>query len=117
MREILAVLTALGVTLAVELALGGIRWRRWDAVGSVALVNMLTNPLINLEMTAVSVALGGRTLLYWAVLVVSEAVVVAVEGMLLHKMLSCSRKSALCFSLAANFVSYFIGLVIEQVVI
>ena len=113
MREIFALLAALLVTLAVELPLGGVWWRKWDAVGGVALVNMLTNPLINLQMTAVAAAAGGRTPLYWVVLGLSEAVVVAVECVLLQKMLGCTRKSALRFSLAANFASFFIGLLMD----
>ncbi len=115
MREILEVLTALAITLAVELPIGGIWWRRWRALGCVLLVNMLTNPIINIEMTAVCAALGGMTVTYWVILAVSEAAVVAAEGVLLHKMLQRPLRRTMLFSLTANFASYFIGLLVSAV--
>lgn len=116
MSGVVGILVALGITLAVELPLGGLWWRRWKAVGCVALVNMLTNPLINLELTAVNMFItGGRTELYWVILALSEISVVAAEGLLLCKMLEKPLGRAMLFSLAANLASYFIGLLTETV--
>lgn len=116
MSGVVGILVALGITLAVELPLGGLWWRRWEAEGYVALVNMLTNPLINLELTAVNLFItGGKTELYWLILAVSEILVVVVEGLLLCKMLEKPLGKSMLFSLAANFASYFIGLLIETV--
>lgn len=112
MKELLWILGALGLTLAVELPLSAVWWRKLSAVGGVLLVNMLTNPIINLEMAAVAVTCGGQTTLYWMILAVSEAAVVIVEGLLLQKMLGVSLKRAMVFSFAANFISYFAGLLL-----
>lgn len=115
MREMLRVLSALAITLAVELPLGGIWWRRWRSLLCVLLVNMLTNPIINVEMTAVRAALGGMTAEYWVILAVSEVAVVAAEGFLLHKMLQRPLGRTMLFSLSANLASYFIGLSVSAV--
>lgn len=115
MKEIFEVLAALVLTLAIELLIGGIWWRRWRTLVDVFLVNMLTNPIINIEMTAVSAALGGMTAVYWVILAVSEAAVVAAEGILLHKMLQRPLGRTMLFSLTANFASYFIGWLVSAV--
>lgn len=113
MNAVAAMLAALLITEAVECPVAGIWYRKWDAVLAVFLCNMLTNPLINLEMSLSVSLLGYRTAAYWCLLAVSEVAVVVTEGLILSKMLGRSRWSALLFSLTANGASYLTGVLLE----
>ena len=106
---------ALGLTLAFELTVASVYWRRWDAIFSVLLVNVLTNPPLNVIMSQIMLSRGGRDALYWCSLAVAEVSVVLVEGLLLSAMLRVGRKKALLFALAANVVSYFSGVLLDVV--
>jgi hypothetical protein len=113
MKGILYLLIALGLTWAVECTVALIWFKKRGAVWAVFLVNMLTNPLINVEMALVAYSQGLRTPVYWAILAASELAVVAVEGILLSAMLKITKKKALLFSLIANVLSYFTGVLLE----
>lgn len=115
MKELLWILGALGLTLAVELPLSAVWWRKSSAVVDVLLVNMLTNPLINVALWAVAVALDGRPPLYWVILAALEVTVVAVEGLLLGKLRRVTALRGLIFAAVANVISYFTGLLLELV--
>ena len=104
---------ALGLTLAFELTVAAMWWRKWNAIIPVLLVNVLTNPPLNVIMSQIMLSRGGRDALYWCVLAVAEVSVVFVEGFLLSKMLHVGHKKALLFALAANAVSYFSGVLLD----
>ncbi len=113
MKGLIYLFIALGLTWAVECTAALIWFRKRGAVWAVFLVNMLTNPLINVEMSLVAYSLGYRTPTYWVILAASELIVVAVEGMLLSAMLRITKKQAVLFSLAVNALSYFTGVLLE----
>lgn len=106
---------ALGLTLAFELTVAAVWWRRCNALVPVLLVNVLTNPPLNVIMSQVMLSRGGRDVLYWCVLATAEVSVVFIEGFLLAGMLRVGRKKALLFALVANAVSYFSGVLLDAV--
>ena len=106
---------ALGLTLAFELTVAAVWWRRWDAMLSVLLVNVLTNPPLNVIMSQIMLSRGGRDALYWCVLAAAEVSVVFIEGFLLSRLLRVGHKKALLFALAANAISYFSGVLLDAV--
>ena len=106
---------ALGLTLAFELAVAAVWWRKWSALIPVALVNVLTNPPLNVIMSQIMLARGGRDALYWCILAAAEVSVVLVEGFLLSKLMCVGRKKALLFAFVANVVSYFSGVLLDVV--
>ncbi|MBQ9080322.1 MAG: hypothetical protein IJY27_04535 [Clostridia bacterium] len=115
MSGVWAILAALGLTLAAELPVAAVWLRRLDGVAAVFLVNMLTNPSVNVLMRLVALAAGLHTPIYWAVLVAAEVAVVVAEGLLLSRMLDLGRKKAMIFALVANIASYFTGLLLDAV--
>ena len=106
---------ALGLTLAFELTVAAVWWRKWNAIIPVLLVNVLTNPPLNVIMSQILISRGGRDGLYWCVLAVAEVSVVLIEGFLLSKLLRVGHKKALLFALVANAVSYFSGVLLDVV--
>lgn len=113
MRGVVYLFIALGLTEAVECPAAALIFKKRDAVWAVFLANMLTNPLINIEMTFVARSIGARTPAYWAILVASELSVAVAEAILLSVMLKITKKKALVFSLAANTLSYLTGALLE----
>lgn len=106
---------ALGLTLAFELTVAAVWWRKWNAIIPVLLVNVLTNPPLNVIMSQIMLSRGGRDALYWCVLAAAEVSVVLIEGFLLSRMLCVGHKKALLFALVANAVSYFSGVLLDVV--
>ena len=107
---------ALGLTIVIELAvvwvLGG---RTADELGAVALVNVMTNPALNVAMLVVRLAapptLGPALVTYgqWAFLGVAEIVVVLVEWRLLAWALRADSRTWLVRSAAMNATSFVLG--------
>ena len=106
---------ALGLTLAFELTVAAVWWRKWNVLLPVLLVNVLTNPPLNVIMSQIMLVRGGRDALYWCVLAAAEVSVVFIEGFLLSRMLCVGHKKALLFALVANAVSYFSGVLLDVV--
>jgi len=111
----LQLLAALALTEAVELSLAallGLRTRR--ALATVALINLLTNPVLN-YLGWLLARFGdwpGRAATAIPVLLAAEAVVVIVEWRLLLWVLGGSPRRMLLVSLALNAASAGAGLVL-----
>lgn len=100
-------LAALGLTIAVEGAAMLLFTRRWRFVYYSLLVNLLTNPLLNLVL--LFVARSGSLPLYYVVLAALEVAVVFGEGALYAKLCGWAGKKALVVSLILNALSYGLG--------
>ena len=114
MSAALQLLTALALTEAVELplaALLGLRTRR--ALTTVALINLLTNPVLNYLGWVLARFGDGAAAPATAipVLVAAEAVVVLIEWRLLLWVLGGASRRMLLVSLALNTASAGAGLV------
>lgn len=110
-----ALLGALGLTLAVELPLGALMFRRprelcLHAVVAVLLMNIATNPTLNLALLLVGTV--HRT----AFVVFGEAAVVAVEMLVLRRALGVAHGRAFLSSLLLNAVSFTVGLAIAGMI-
>ena len=101
---ILALLLSLALTEAVECAFALSLGKRDKALLLCALVNVITNPPVVL----LSRLLGGG----WLLVAGLELFTVAVEG-LLYRYSGLFKRSFL-FSLCANALSFFLGLLVNQ---
>lgn len=111
MNPAVSLLAALALTELIEVPLGLAFFRERRAVLPLFLVNLLTNPLLNAILSAVTF-LSPYAALRTAVLVLSEIAVVPAEGVLLHAMLGCPRRKAFLVSLFTNAASFTVGLLI-----
>ncbi len=98
---------ALAFTLIIEIALIGLITRKQRFIYPCFLVNLLTNPLLNLLLFLLVPALGNNY--YYQLLIILELAVIISEGLLYAYMLAISKKAALGLSLLLNIISYFIG--------
>ena len=108
---------SLAITLAVELtvaaALFGMRAHRDLSV--VALINVATNPAVNLLLATEMAASGSRSLadpVTAATLAVLEVAVVLVEWQVVTRLLPERRASALRMSVVMNAASFGVGLLV-----
>ena len=99
---------ALGLTLAFELGLALIWGIRKRDLILVVLVNVLTNPAVNL----IHSLLLGQSLLFHTVL--PELAAVAVEALLYCRLENSIRRPVL-FAILANLFSYSMGLILMLV--
>ena len=110
MREaLLGFIGALVLTEAIECLLA-LLFRSRRLVYAVFLVNLLTNPVVNLAL-ALWVTVVGRQGIWWLIAVL-EITVVLVEARLLMVLTGCSGRAALARSLLFNAVSFGVGLVV-----
>ena len=108
-RWLLSLGVSLALTLAFELGFALLCGKRGRALGFVALVNVLTNPVV------VCTVLVWRTLGmpgYWALIAALECAAVLTEGFI-YKRSGADFYRPYLFSLAANAVSYSLGLLIS----
>ena len=110
MRLVLYTTVALLLTLVIELPLA-IAIKKKQAFLPALLGNLLTNPLVNLILTAALAYLGKAA--YYILLPILEISAFVLEGFLYHAFIpSLSKKNALLFSLLLNFISFGVGLLI-----
>lgn len=102
---------ALLLTVAVE---APVAWlcglRSWRGQGVLLLVNVITNPLLNLTLALAAMA-GLHTVRspFDAALIALECVVVMSEALMLKAALALPTRKAFLISLAANAASYLAG--------
>ena len=107
---------ALGLTIVIEFAvvwvLGG---RSADELGAVALVNVMTNPALNVALLVVRLAVLPAlravlaTYAEWAFIGVAEVVVVLAEWRLIAWALRADPRTWLVRSVAMNATSFVLG--------
>lgn len=108
---------ALGLTLAIELPVCLLFFRKTRrlclrSAAVCLLMNLITNPLLNLILLLTYRASGGSITAYYIALPLLEAAAVAAEAFILHVTVEDSRRRALCVSLILNCFSFFIGLAV-----
>ena len=108
MKAIITLLSALLLTLAIEVPLGALLIKRRGAVIPLILINVLTNPALNLALTLLF-ALTKSISLYWIAVAIGEAAVFIGEGLLLRKLCDLPLKRAIIISTAINAVSLVFG--------
>lgn len=97
---------SLGLTLAIELPLAFLLGvRKWPDLMCVALVNVVTNPLLVLILNLVSL----RAAPSWYLIAGLELAAVAVEAFFYHKCLSRRFIHPLLLSILLNGISYLGG--------
>ncbi len=108
---------ALGLTVAVELPICLLFFRKTRRLCVTAatvclLMNLITNPLLNLILLLAYWAFGGSITAYYIALALLEAAAVAAEAFILHITVEDSRRRAFWVSLILNCSSFFIGLAV-----
>lgn len=108
MKAIITLLSALLLTLAIEVPLGTLLIKRKDSLISLILINVLTNPALNLALT-ILFALTQNISLYWIAVVIGEIAVFIGEGFLIRSLCNLSLKRAIIISTVINAVSLILG--------
>lgn len=109
-------LRALGITLAVELPLSLVFFHRparavTYALVTVFLMNVITNPTLNIILAVVSRYYGYAA--YIAAAVAGEIAVFVAEADIMRSVLDATRRRALAASIALNAASVAAGLILK----
>lgn len=105
-----ALLVCFVSTAAIECGLMAARYRKRAYVVNCLLVNLLTNPLLNLILL-----FAGGAPMRWALLVLLECAAVWVEGFLYARLGTFSKTRAYRVALCLNLCSLGIGLAAERI--
>lgn len=108
MKAIITLLSALLLTLAIEVPLGTLLIKRKDSFIPLILINVLTNPALNLALTLLF-ALTQSISLYWIAVLIGEIAVFIGEGFLICFLCNLSLKRAIIISTVINAVSLILG--------
>ncbi len=108
MKAIITLLSALLLTLAIEVPLGALLIKRKDSVIPLILINVLTNPTLNLTLTLLLV-LTKSISLYWIAVVIGEIAVFIGEGFLIRVMCDIQLKRSIIISTVINAASLILG--------
>ena len=108
MSPILTLILALTITLAIEVPLGVMILKRKDSVIPLILINILTNPALNVALMLLFVLTRSYPL-YWTAAVIGEIAVFVGEGFLIKALCDIPLKRSLLFSTIVNAASLFLG--------
>lgn len=108
-------LSALALTLVIEVPLGAILLRRKVSLIPLILINVLTNPALN-TVLLVLFSLTQNHTVYFSALIIGELAVFIGEGFLLRSLCNLSLKRAIIVSTLLNACSLFLGSVIMSLV-
>ena len=108
METVITFLSALILTLAIEVPLGALLIKRRGAVIPLILINVLTNPALNLTLTLLLV-LTKSISLYWIAVVIGEIAVFIGEGFLIRVMCDIQLKRSIIISTVINAASLILG--------
>lgn len=112
---ILTILFSLGLTIAVEVAVAALlRVRGMDLV-LIALINCLTNPLVNYIYHWLLWSFPRGSVVPYLCLGAIEAAVIFIEALLIWKMLRYRELDPVLLSLILNTVSFSIGEIIAVI--
>jgi len=111
-----ALLFNLLLTIAVELGAAAIAGVRGSNLAIIALINCVTNPVVNYCYDWVWLWQNGQGALPYICLAVLEVSVVAVEALLFKKLLRYRKIKPLQLSLLLNGASFLIGELVGLVV-
>lgn len=102
-------LLALGLTLAIEIAVAKVFFSEKYIIKAVILMNLVSHPVFNLALYFLSAYLGWR--IGWLVLIYFEIGIVILEALLLLYA-GFGRKKSVALSLCANTASFSIGFIL-----
>ena len=108
MKAIITLLSALLLTLAIEVPLGTLLIKRKDSLIPLILINVLTNPALNLALTILFV-LTQSISLYWIAVAIGEIAVFIGEGFLIRVMCDIQLKRSIIISTVINAASLILG--------
>lgn len=108
MKAVITLLSALLLTLALEVPLGTLLIKRKDSLVPLILINVLTNPALNLILTIIF-SLTQSISLYWIAVLIGEIAVFIGEGFLIRSLCNLSLKRAIIISTVINAVSLILG--------
>ncbi len=108
---------ALGLTVAIEIPICLLFFRKTRrlclrSATVCLLMNLITNPLLNLILLLTYRAFGGSVTAYYIALALSEAAAVVAEAFILHITVEDSPRRAFLISFVLNCTSFFIGLAV-----
>ncbi len=117
MKLVFSLLRALALTLATELAMSLVFIhshveRTRDLLVTVTLMNLITNPALNLALILVTAYARAA---YYPTLVAGEAIVFSAEALILHLTLRLSGSRAALVSLILNLSSFLIGTLVAPI--
>jgi len=108
-HALVAFLCALLLTEVIECLLAAL-FRSRRLVHAVFLVNLLTNPSLNLVLFLYATFIGQHGI--WVLIAFAEVVIWLVEARLLVALTGCSGRAALARSLLFNAASFGVGLAV-----
>ena len=108
MKAIITLLSALLLTLAIEVPLGTLLIKRKDSLIPMILINVLTNPALNLTLTIIF-SLTQSISLYWIAVLIGEIAVFIGEGFLIRVMCDIQFKRSIIISTVINAASLILG--------
>ncbi len=104
----IGMLSALALTLLIEVPSGALILKRKNAIIPLLLVNTLTNPALN-AVLVILFSLTQNYPLYWTAVAVGEIAVFVGEGFLICALCDIPLKRALVVSTLLNTCSLFLG--------
>ncbi len=108
MTVFFTLLSALALTLVLEVPLGAYLLRRKDSIIPLILINVLTNPALN-AILMIIVMLTQSYILYWIAVVIGEIAVFIGEGLLIRFLCDLPPKKSIFISTVINAVSLILG--------
>ncbi len=102
------ILSALTLTLLIEVPLGALILKRKDTIIPLILINTLTNPALNAALI-ILFSLTRSYAIYWIAVAVGEIAVFVGEGSLISALCDIPLKRSLLLSAVINACSLFLG--------
>ncbi len=108
MNALLSLLSALFMTLLLEVPLGVLILKKQEVFIPLCLINILTNPALNAALMLLLAFTKSYTV-YYIALAIGELAVFIGEGFLIRMMLGLPLKRSIILSTILNSVSLFLG--------
>lgn len=108
-------LCALALTLLIEVPLGALLLKRKDSIIPLILINILTNPALNVILMLLF-SLTQSFPLYWTAVTIGEIIVFVCEAFLLRTLCDLTIKRALVLLTIINTCSLLLGSIILALV-
>ena len=115
MKAVITLLSALLLTLAIEVPLGAFLIKRKESVITLILINVLTNPALNLALTLLF-TLTQNYSVYWIALIIGEIAVFIGEGLLIRTLCGIRLKRSIIISTVINAASLILGSAISALI-
>ena len=108
MSPLLALIFALLLTLVIEVPLGFLLLKSKNAIFPLTLINVLSNPALNMALMMLF-ALTQSYMLYWIAVIIGEIAVFVGEGFLIRSLCDIPLKRSMIISIVINAASFLLG--------